>query len=329
MQMPGRVFSSASYRYGFNGKENDNDVKGTGNQQDYGMRIYDPRLGKFLSVDPLAKEYSWNSTYAFAENDVIRSIDLDGMEKLIVTEHYDRFNNKTRTVFEGIRDIQTKEAVNMRMKSKKDIGLTTQDVYVVRKNHKGEIFFEGPGGTMNKRQEAIVSSAKREEGEQDDNLPEGTMQQKLVTKRGRFYESAFLNNEKNEFFNKVVLEPRPQVIVPNSLSTGLNNLFVLGITPILPGNLNNGTLDPNSAEPSILRQYNGLLDQLRRAGGARNATININFKIPDGLTSTEQNAFLQGVSNIRNKLITDFTSAGVRNVVVTENSGNNSIRINQ
>lgn len=37
------------YRYGFNGKENDNEVKGEGNQQDYGMRIYDPRLGKFLS----------------------------------------------------------------------------------------------------------------------------------------------------------------------------------------------------------------------------------------------------------------------------------------
>jgi len=46
--MPGRSFSSGDYRYGFNGKENDNEVKGvTGSQQDYGMRIYDPRLGKF------------------------------------------------------------------------------------------------------------------------------------------------------------------------------------------------------------------------------------------------------------------------------------------
>jgi RHS repeat-associated protein len=82
MQMPGRKFSNGSgYRYGFNGKENDNEVKGEGNQQDYGMRIYDPRLGKFLSVDPLSKDYPWNSTYAFAENDVIRNTDLDGAEK--------------------------------------------------------------------------------------------------------------------------------------------------------------------------------------------------------------------------------------------------------
>ena len=38
------------------------------------MRVYDNRLGKFLSVDPIAKDFPWNSPYAFAENDVIRSI---------------------------------------------------------------------------------------------------------------------------------------------------------------------------------------------------------------------------------------------------------------
>ncbi|MEJ0101527.1 MAG: hypothetical protein WDO19_02735 [Bacteroidota bacterium] len=45
--MPGRKFSSGNYRYGFNGKENDNEVKGIeGSQQDYGMRIYDSESGK-------------------------------------------------------------------------------------------------------------------------------------------------------------------------------------------------------------------------------------------------------------------------------------------
>ena len=63
MQMPGRKYQagSGSYRYGFNGKENDNDVKGDGNQQDYGMRIYDTRLGRFLSVDPLIAKYAFRS----------------------------------------------------------------------------------------------------------------------------------------------------------------------------------------------------------------------------------------------------------------------------
>jgi RHS repeat-associated protein len=82
MIMPGRTIVNGSvYRYGFNGKENDNEVKETGNQQDYGMRIYDPRIGKFLSVDPLTKDYPWNSSYAFAENNPIKYIDLDGLEK--------------------------------------------------------------------------------------------------------------------------------------------------------------------------------------------------------------------------------------------------------
>jgi RHS repeat-associated protein len=79
--MPGRKYSATnSYRYGFNDKENDNDVKGEGNQQDYGMRIYDPRLGKFLSEDPIAREYPWYSPYHFAGNDPIRNLDLDGLE---------------------------------------------------------------------------------------------------------------------------------------------------------------------------------------------------------------------------------------------------------
>jgi RHS repeat-associated protein len=83
-QMPGRKYSQANtkYRYGFNGKENDNEVKGEGNQQDYGMRIYDTRLGRFLSVDPIADEYPQLTPYQFASNQPIESIDMDGLERM-------------------------------------------------------------------------------------------------------------------------------------------------------------------------------------------------------------------------------------------------------
>jgi RHS repeat-associated protein len=57
---------NGGYRYGFNGKGNDNEVKGIGNQQDYGMRIYDPRLGRFLSVDPL-DNHDWHREYQWHE----------------------------------------------------------------------------------------------------------------------------------------------------------------------------------------------------------------------------------------------------------------------
>jgi RHS repeat-associated protein len=89
MQMPGRKYAATGkYRYGFNGKENDNEVKGEGNQQDYGMRIYDPRLGRFLSVDPLVKKYPMLTPYQFASNRPIDGVDLDGLEYLTYTLVY-------------------------------------------------------------------------------------------------------------------------------------------------------------------------------------------------------------------------------------------------
>jgi RHS repeat-associated protein len=83
MQMVGRKYTAttgAGYRFGFNGKEKDGEVKGESNQQDYGMRIYDPRLGRFLSVDPLTKGFPYYSSYQFAGNTPIQAIDLDGTE---------------------------------------------------------------------------------------------------------------------------------------------------------------------------------------------------------------------------------------------------------
>ncbi|MCF8218610.1 MAG: hypothetical protein K9J21_06480 [Bacteroidales bacterium] len=73
-------YSSGSYRFGFNGKEMDNEVKGIGNQYDYGFRIYSPRIAKFLSVDPLTASYPWLTPYQFGSNTPIAAIDIDGLE---------------------------------------------------------------------------------------------------------------------------------------------------------------------------------------------------------------------------------------------------------
>jgi RHS repeat-associated protein len=79
--MPGRQYTSTNYRYGFNGKENDPETVSTGEgTQDYGMRIYNPSLGRFFSVDPLFKEYAYKTPYDFAENKPIIGSDLDGEE---------------------------------------------------------------------------------------------------------------------------------------------------------------------------------------------------------------------------------------------------------
>lgn len=47
---PGRSYTSDAFRYGFNGMENDNEIKGTSNSLDFGARIYDPRLGRWLNI---------------------------------------------------------------------------------------------------------------------------------------------------------------------------------------------------------------------------------------------------------------------------------------
>lgn len=70
----------SAYRYGFQGQEKDDEIKGSGNSYSYKYRMHDPRLGRFLSIDPLFSEYPWNSFYAFAENRVISGIDLEGKE---------------------------------------------------------------------------------------------------------------------------------------------------------------------------------------------------------------------------------------------------------
>lgn len=86
MVMPGRKYSATtSYRFGFNGKEMDNEVKGNGNQYDYGFRIYDPRIGRFLSTDPLFQSYPFYTPFQFAGNKPIWVIDLDGLEEWVAT----------------------------------------------------------------------------------------------------------------------------------------------------------------------------------------------------------------------------------------------------
>jgi len=78
MQMPGRSANTSEYRYGAGGMEKDDEIKGEGNSYTTFFRQYDPRIGRWLSVDPLAHEFPWSSPYVAFNNNPIVFIDPDG-----------------------------------------------------------------------------------------------------------------------------------------------------------------------------------------------------------------------------------------------------------
>jgi len=80
MPLPYRQHDAPAYRYGFQGQEKDDEIKGEGNSLNYTFRMHDPRVGRFFAVDPLEKKYPWNSAYAFSENRVIDGVELEGLE---------------------------------------------------------------------------------------------------------------------------------------------------------------------------------------------------------------------------------------------------------
>ena len=80
MTVPNRHGNTSDYRYGFQGQELDNEVKGEGNSINYKFRMHDPRVGRFFAVDPLTSVYPYLTPYQFSSNNPIGMVEIEGLE---------------------------------------------------------------------------------------------------------------------------------------------------------------------------------------------------------------------------------------------------------
>ncbi len=98
------------YGFGFNGKEKDDETYGEGIEYDYGSRVYDSRLGRWLSLDPLQAKYPDLTPFNYVNNMPIIAIDPDGrVLKIVSTDP--KFISKT---FSDLQILTNKQLVLLR-----------------------------------------------------------------------------------------------------------------------------------------------------------------------------------------------------------------------
>ena len=78
LELGSKVSNGSDYRYGYQGSEKDDELKGEGNSLDFGARIYDPRVGRWLSRDAMAADApGWTPYRSFFDNPILFN-DPDG-----------------------------------------------------------------------------------------------------------------------------------------------------------------------------------------------------------------------------------------------------------
>ena len=104
--------------------EKDDELKGDGLSYDFGMRMYDNRVGRFFAVDPLSWQLADLSPYSFARNNPLVFIDYDGMFPWPILKSW--VNKNGKNIFRrlgspfGPRNGKQHRGVDMNMGSGKD-----------------------------------------------------------------------------------------------------------------------------------------------------------------------------------------------------------------
>lgn len=327
MQMPGRSYNAGTgYRYGFNGKENDNEVKGTGNQQDYGARIYDTRVGRFLSVDVLTSNYPWYSPYQFAGNTPIQAIDIDGLEEYVVV----------KTLFKSgaVKTTSIQYTVQKSSNIKQNVN-----------SHFREVLKANPDGTVQlgdyltdkKVFRIIIDANGKETSASDDNLTkqeQAIVDQKSIndepTNPDNFYWSVVVNKKKyssETARNTEIMQDKiasrtfkyiPPVFNGMALKPNMNLNGFDGSNNYTYGGLQ--MPDAGKLGDNLLSSLNTLAAQLKKAENIKSITINLNQGINVNQGTSEYNTAQQhGVMAVKNAV--NYLQKQLKGSGITVNQG--------
>ncbi|WP_422106248.1 hypothetical protein [Winogradskyella sp.] len=195
MLLPKRHSAVDGYRYGFQGQEKDDEIKGEGNSINYKYRMHDSRVGRFFAVDPLDWQYSYNSPYAFSENRVIDGYELEGLEVVVdndgnPTGKYNVQKNEGPTQMAQSINNWAKENGYMEV-SWEDIVNWNKDTYINKNGNVKNYSDRGDKGfwdaNINKDEKLNIHLVKETNPEEDKNTPEAAKFMPQETKfRGKW-----------------------------------------------------------------------------------------------------------------------------------------------
>ena len=322
MLMPDRAFSTG-YRFGFNGKESDNEISGNGNQYDYGFRIYNPRIAKFLSVDPLTKDYPWYTPYQFAGNTPIRAVDLDGLEELdyrvvMILENGDAIvevkTAQNVTSRSNRLTIQMNNLNNGQMRQPETRSARLNQILEVGSRRENTNIVEGVGSGFN----PTLGTLNWYIQISCDELNSSGVRLASNDPQGNYFplNNSFQYSQGNNFVFIVPADPAPQSLSPSinltpPVAGGTTEAFTTTVLNTVNeqtsqlGQTNNDVTSINVSYPDI-PEYNGVVGTLQSSIQTTYPNANVTFT-PTPVDATTGNSALSvsAVGSPRQNLTTD------------------------